>query len=236
MSYFAIKILAMIFMLIDHVGYILMGNVPIMRLVGRISFPLFAFLLVNGYHHTTDRKKYLTRMFVMALVSEMFYDLTFHRQLLDIYGQNVFFTLTVGLLSFIVTDKFKKIIGNKINGIGQKLIIIIGEVGILGCFMILNRLIRGDYSWYGIMLIYFLYLTYGTTLKSKFLMVFAIAFANFINIILANGVFQAYSILSITFIMFFEEKKVSVPKTVKIGCYLFYPIHLFVVFLIKVLM
>lgn len=236
MSYFVIKILAMLFMLVDHVGYLLMGNMPIMRLFGRVSFPLFAFLLVNGYHHTTDRKKYLTRMFVMALISEVFYDLAFHRNILDLYGQNVFFTLTVGLLSFIATDKFKEIVCNKINGIGQTLVIIIGEIGILGCFMIVNRFIRGDYSWYGIMVIYFLYLAYGTKIKNKFLMVFAIAFANFVNIILANGVFQAFSILSITFIMFFTEKKVSVPKPVKIGCYLFYPVHLFVIFLINMLM
>lgn len=235
MSYFTIKIIAIVFMLIDHVGYILMGNMPILRLVGRISFPLFAFLLVNGYHHTTDKKKYLIRMFVMALISEVFYDLTFHGQILEIYGQNVFFTLTVGLLSFIVTDKFKEIVSNKITGIGQKLIIAVGEVGILGCFMIVNRFIRADYGWYGIVVIYFLYLTYGAKLKNKFMMVVAIAFANFINIILANGVFQAFSILSIMFIMFFEEKKVAVPKSVKIGCYLFYPAHLFVIFVINLL-
>ncbi len=236
MSYFAIKIVAIILMVIDHVGYILMGNMPLLRLVGRISFPLFAFLLVNGYYHTTDRKKYLVRMIVMALVSEVFYDFTFHRNILDIYGQNVFFTLTVGLISFIVTDKFKEIVSKKIDGIVQKLVIAVGEVGILGCFMILNRFIRADYGWYGILLIYLLYLTYGTKLRNKFMMVLAIGFANFVNIILANGVFQAYSILSVTFIMFFEEKKVNVPKPVKIGCYLFYPIHLFIIAVIRALM
>ncbi len=235
MSYLTIKIIAIVLMLIDHVGYKLMGNMPILRLVGRMSFPLFAFLLVNGYRHTTDKKRYLIRMFTMALISEVFYDLAFHGQILEIYGQNVFFTLSVGLLSFIVTDKFKEMITHKLDGVILKLAIAIGEVGILGCFMIVNRLLRADYSWYGIMVIYFLYLTYGAKLKNKFMMVLAIAFANFINIILTNGVFQAFSILSIMFIMFFKEKKVSVSKTVKIGCYLFYPAHLFVIFLINML-
>ena len=87
-----LKIIALVTMLIDHIGAIIIpflqgytenmttfialeGMMVIMRLVGRISFPIFAFLVVNGFYHTRNRKKYLLRLSIFALISEPFFDI-----------------------------------------------------------------------------------------------------------------------------------------------------------------
>ena len=78
MSVFAMKLLAVVSMLIDHSGVFLRqqfhigdGLYTVMRTLGRLAFPLFCFLIVNGFEKSSDRKKYLTRLTVFAIVSQI---------------------------------------------------------------------------------------------------------------------------------------------------------------------
>ena len=84
MSVFAIKLLALVTMVIDHSAYYLYGSSLIsyglyfaMRIIGRIAFPLYAFLLVNGFEKTSDRGKYLSRLVLFAAVSQLPFTLVF---------------------------------------------------------------------------------------------------------------------------------------------------------------
>lgn len=111
-----LKIIAMISMLIDHTGaFILLpwlraGNgyadfenwdiiYTVLRSVGRLAFPLFCFLIVEGFIHTSDVKKYMTRLGIAALVSEIPFDLARSGTFFDFSGQNVMFTLLSGLIA-----------------------------------------------------------------------------------------------------------------------------------------
>ncbi|MCR4586323.1 MAG: conjugal transfer protein TraX [Lachnospiraceae bacterium] len=91
----------------DHQGIAIVNMLYIlMRLVGRFGFPLFAFLLVEGFEHTRSVKKYALNMLVFALISELPFDLGFSGKLFYPTYQNVFFTLLLGLLCISGTRYF----------------------------------------------------------------------------------------------------------------------------------
>ncbi|HAQ39725.1 MAG TPA: conjugal transfer protein TraX, partial [Clostridiales bacterium] len=83
-------------MLIDHSAAILLPNnsffYMIGRGIGRLSFPIFCFFLVEGFLHTSNTKKYLLRLGIFALISEIPFDLVFNHTILEIGYQNIYFT------------------------------------------------------------------------------------------------------------------------------------------------
>lgn len=73
MSALALRLIACLAMLIDHIGYA--WGISELRYIGRIAFPIFAFLIVNGYRHTRSVQKYMLRLAVFAVISEVPCDL-----------------------------------------------------------------------------------------------------------------------------------------------------------------
>ena len=110
----SLKLIAVITMLIDHIAESLLWQMipPIgeknydrwydiyhmLRNIGRTAFPIFAFLLVEGFFHTHSRKKYFRRLILFALLSEIPYNMAFHGRLFYGMDQNVFWTLSMGFL------------------------------------------------------------------------------------------------------------------------------------------
>ena len=102
-----LKWIALVTMILDHVGVALLtpgsGIYWAARLIGRLAFPLYCFLLVEGFVHTRDVKRYLARLMVFALISELPFDLIHGPTtwVEAISRQNVYFTLTIGLATLI---------------------------------------------------------------------------------------------------------------------------------------
>lgn len=103
---FTIKMIALSTMLIDHIGAILVPQMLILRIIGRISFPLYVFLLVEGFIHTKNVRKYAIRLFIFALISEIPFDLAFFRKVVSFERQNIFFMLFLGILMLALIRHF----------------------------------------------------------------------------------------------------------------------------------
>ena len=85
MNSFQLKIIACILMAIDHVGAIMFPDIDLYRIIGRLSFPIFAFLLTEGYVHTRNLKKYFIRLFIFAIIPQIPYSLAFGIDILNIF-------------------------------------------------------------------------------------------------------------------------------------------------------
>ena len=167
-----LKLIAVITMLIDHMGAALVGPLrhklpdgsalgdfcimiyPHMRNIGRLAFPIFCFLLVEGFLHTRNVRKYASRMFVFALISELPFDYAFSNQLLRNAHQNVYFTLLIGLLVMMGMSYFefrepRTKVGNYLNFLMQ---IFIAAVGLW-----MADFLHTDYNYKGVFLIIVLY-------------------------------------------------------------------------------
>jgi hypothetical protein len=126
-----IKWLAVLLMVVDHVGFFLFPEQIILRAIGRLSFPLFAFLIANGYQYTKDKKKYLLRLFVFANIIQLpslFMSLPF----------NIFYTLSLGLVCIMIFESNRSDI--------QKILGII-------VMILIASVVNADYGVYGMVII-----------------------------------------------------------------------------------
>lgn len=92
-----LKVIAMVTMVIDHTGAVLFPGEALWRMVGRVAFPVYMWLLIVGFLHTSNVEKYICRMFLFSLLSEIPFDLALEGTLCTFQYQNVFWTLTLCL-------------------------------------------------------------------------------------------------------------------------------------------
>ena len=104
MSAFTLKIIALVAMIIDHIGAVFFPNILWLRYIGRLAMPIYAFLLVQGYRHTRSYTRYAIRLAVFAVISEFPYDFLFRGVWLEFGNQNVLFTLFCALLVMKALD------------------------------------------------------------------------------------------------------------------------------------
>lgn len=208
-----IKLIAMITMLIDHIGVILFPHQIVFRILGRIAFPLFAFQLGIGYRHTKNFKKYILRMLIFGIIIQLFYLCATY--IFNVSGDpgyfNIFFTLTLGLLAIHFYENEKYLL--------LSLIFILPlALSLLG--------LGFDYGIYGIMIILILYIEKNPVRLAIFMAIFSLAFS-----FSAQNI-QVYCLMSLLFIVYPLSLKVRIPQYV---FYLFYPAHLGLLYLIDVL-
>lgn len=231
-----LKIIAIISMVMDHfaaavVYYMLLKEYsPFctidklwkiyegMRSVGRIAFPIYCFLIVEGFFYTSNRKKYALRLGGFALISEIPFDLAFYDSILWWKHQNVFFVLVLGLITIMLLDKIKV---QNMEAVSEKAVMLANLKGMLvilmNCF--LATLLHMDYYFFGILAIVIMYMTREYRLKQC--LTGAIAFA-----------WEMPAPLAYILLYFYNGKR---GINLKYFFYIFYPAHLLIFYLIRVL-
>ena len=102
MSAFTLKMIALVTMVIDHVGAVFFPDLIWLRYIGRLSMPIYAFLLAEGYRKTRNFLHYALRLALFAVLSEVPYDLLFQGRVLEFSRQNILFTLLTGYVVLVV--------------------------------------------------------------------------------------------------------------------------------------
>ena len=108
MSSFSLRLMALLAMMIDHTGLALFPDIQFFRCIGRISFPIYCFLIVQGCMHTRDIAAYFRRLALLAILSEIPYDLLTFGRVFSPQGQNVLFSLLLGLLALYSADSLRE--------------------------------------------------------------------------------------------------------------------------------
>lgn len=210
-----LKIIAMVTMVIDHIGLLFFPQVIFLRIIGRLAYPLFAFLIAEGHRRTSKAGAYLFRLFIFAIISQIPYLAFTNAANMPGVTLNIFFTLFAGLLALIC---FKKLPAHF-------------SVPTVILICILAEVANFDYGAFGVLLI----LASSVFLHHRSL-VGSVPFAtlplvNFLWIFHTKGTFSynVFMSFSIFICAFYNGKNgIKLPRRL---LYWFYPTHLFVLWL-----
>ncbi|MBQ8193418.1 MAG: conjugal transfer protein TraX [Bacilli bacterium] len=228
-----LKILAMFFMLLDHMWATIIPGNQWMTNVGRLAFPIFAFLVVEGFIHTSNFKKYIKRLFIFALISEIPFNLMYTGSFIFPFHQNVLFTLLLGLLCINEIDKMKnnKGLKNRFNAsIKIFLFLLIGligfvDYGITGILTIISFYIFRNFKFAWLGQLVSLILLYIVFFKGQSVVLNIFNYEYFLPL-------QAFGILALIPIWLYNGTRGKKSKALQYGFYLFYPVHMLVLYLI----
>lgn len=217
-----LKGIAAALMLTDHVGAILLPEVLALRCVGRLAFPIFAFFIAEGYAHTRDFGRYFRRLAILAVVSEIPFNLE-NGAVFDLTRQNVLFTFCLALL----TLRGLEALGRE-RGFGRW----------AGCGLVLaagfaaGELLRTDYGGWGVVTVALLYLCRDGK-YAKLWLLLAVAAVNGLGMgSLTMPVFggeipiQIFAVAALPVIWLYNGQ--AGPKGLRRAFYVFYPAHLLV--------
>ena len=206
-----LKWLAVLTMVIDHVGAILFPDQIWMRVIGRVAFPIYAYCLAEGFRYTSDYRRYLGRLALFAILSEIPFDLAFYGVPFSFAHQNVFFTLTLGLILLWVLERCR-----------EQLLLCAGAFAVL-CF--LAQALHMDYGAGGLLMVFAFYLAQQGTSPWIGWGIFV-----FINLFGYAGGVQWAAILALLPIGLYSGKA---GKRKQRFFYWIYPLHLLLLWIIE---
>ncbi|HEY4035600.1 MAG TPA: TraX family protein [Ktedonobacteraceae bacterium] len=255
MTTFQIKLIAITCMVIDHVGLFFFPQILLFRIVGRLAFPLFAWLIANGAYYSKNTKQYLVRLLFFALVAQMPFIVI--NRLVDpsFWALNILFTLFLGLAAIVLIQKSKNIVVSLLIVIVSTLIasILNVEYGAMGVLAIIvfylsftnfKKMIILQiciFTFFSITPIVFLIaLTKGVNpvvsaislplcLPSEISACLKMSFIFSPNFIV-QSLIEPLGLFSLIFVAFYSNQE---GRKMKYFFYCFYPIHLTILYFIK---
>lgn len=216
-----LKYIAFLSMLVDHVNKALIYPMltgkgfldflsDLFDIFGRIAFPLFMFFLVEGFFKTRNRLRYLLYLIIFGIISEIPFDLCQSAVIFQPYSNNVMFTLALTLVMIWIIDELK--VPTKIFWYPISIVIVAGTC-------LLSMILGLDYEWHGILIGYFFYIFYNNP-------IFAII-GGYLSLIKTP-----WALLGFGLTLTYNGER---GKQNKILNYSFYPVHLLILGLLRLL-
>lgn len=230
-----LHILAMVFMLCDHLWATMFPWLGWLTCVGRIAFPIFAFMIVEGYFHTHDIRRYLLRLLAFAVISEIPFNLIYGSSVSYIAHQNVLWTFLIGLVLILLIEKVRQ---------KEKLwlTILVSALAVVFGWLI-GMITAVDFYGFGVLMVLTFYFFHGQKwwcYVGQFICMY------YINVEMMGGlcyifhifghevelVQQGFALLALIPIWLYRGKQGYHAKWFQYFCYAFYPVHLLLLWLI----
>ena len=233
---FSLHLMAMLFMLCDHLwGTIVPGN-DWLTCIGRVCFPIYAFLLVEGYFHTSNLKKYVKRILLFAVISEIPFNLAMASSVIYPFHQNVLWSFLIALGLIHCNEKAKASEKLRIR-------IAVGTFTILAGYL-LGLITMVDYYHAGILMVLTFYFFHhrnwwdyvGQLLCLGYINLELLGGFGYEVVLFGETVFltrQGLALLALIPIWLYKGKQGYHSKWWKYFCYAFYPVHLLILGLLK---
>lgn len=210
-----LKLLAIVSMVIDHVGSAFFPEAVWMRAVGRLAMPIFAFCIAEGYLHTRNRRRYLLQLGLFALISELPFDLAFFGGL-EFTHQNIMLTFFLAVMGLMLYDGIRERFHGRMG-------IVFGFAVILVIAMIAT-LLDCDYIFFGVITVFLYYVLSGRPHWVR-----QLGGTAFIALTRTIGYYAATGFAVIPLLLYNGKRG----RGLKWLFYLFYPGHLLVIWLVK---
>ena len=228
-----LKLIAVITMLIDHVAYGIVWKIPSigsgsplyvsMRCIGRMAFPIYIFLLIEGFKYTRNKLKYAARLLAFCFISEVPFDLAFNSSIFELGYQNVFFTLLIGFVTICGMDA----VWTKLYKCQKECIIptVILDILIVGAGCALAFYLKTDYKFAGVLAIVVMYLFREIRVLQIML--------GIVVLMCLSSLTEVFAMMIIPCVLAYNgERGVGL----KYFFYAFYPVHLAIIYVVAVLL
>ena len=229
----ALHVLAMGCMLCDHLGVFFPGSVWLLC-VGRLAFPIFAFLIAEGVRHTRDRRRYMKRLLLLAVLSEIPFDLQCERSVVYPFHQNVIWTFLIALLVICLIERVKQS--------GKAWIVWPVSLAVVAAGFLAGYIVMADYYGAGVLTVLVFYFFRGRRwwdLLGQFVCLY------YINVEMLGGLFypvtlfghefellqQSLALLALVPIWLYRGRQGCHTKEFRWSCYAFYPAHMLLLYL-----
>ena len=224
-----LHIIAMTLMLMDHLWATLLPAREWLTCAGRVAFPIFAFMAVEGYFHTRNFKKYILRMLLFAVLSEIPFDLMYGGTWFYPVHQNVLWTFLLGLLGVWLMEQVRKK--------GKTWMYLLVCVLVVPAGLVLGTLCMVDYYGVGILTVFVFYFLHG---RKWWCFLGQLAALYWLNVELLGGLMYPVQLLGMEFelcqqglallalipIWLYRGRQGYHSKPFQYLCYAFYPVHM----------
>lgn len=231
-----LHVLAMILMLCDHAWAMLFPAAEWLTCIGRLAFPIFAFMTVEGFFHTHDLRRYLLRLLLWACLAEIPFNVMYGGNILHPYHQNVLWTFLLSLIIISLIEKCR----HRFKPVWTVLI----AIGLAAAGFLIGSIAMVDYYGPGVLTVLTFYVFRKRTWVNRLLQLLCLYV---LNVELLGGYFYEVELFGYTFeivqqglalaalipIWLYQGKQGFHSKAFQYFCYTFYPAHILLLFVVR---